>query len=91
MYCADKNQPGRKKRTKGGYTPGMFSGITTVKEFATTLGVPNEAINYVLPTNKNADLRIAHSMQSKQTMAAVQSTRELGTLFWVVNEGICSG
>jgi hypothetical protein len=37
---------------KGGYTPGMFGGITTVEEFATTLGVPREAINYVLPTNK---------------------------------------
>ena len=52
MQRVEDNQPGRMYHPKGGYTPGMFSGVASVDEFANALGVPKEAIEYVLPTKQ---------------------------------------
>ena len=45
------NEPGRRKYPTGGYTVGMFRDVTSVGEFAATLGVPIKSIALIEPTN----------------------------------------
>lgn len=49
----DTEEPGRHKYPRGGYTSGMFSGVSSPDDFADVLGVPKKAIGCIRPQNTN--------------------------------------